>query len=191
MKGLNLANSSTKNKRKEADFYPTPPDVTQALIDTGCIPKGCIWEPACGDGHMGFVFEKNGYSVLASDIRATPYAHFQRDFMAAPLPAPVTAVVTNPPFNLSTEFIQRCVDLRIPVFAMLLKSQYWHSQKRAALFEKYPPAYVMALTWRPDFCFGDRGGAPTMECIWTVWIDGETDTRYRILRKPAEGSLNL
>ena len=104
---------------------------------------------------------------------------------------PGEAVVTNPPFNLSTEFIQRCVDLRIPVFAMLLKSQYWHSQKRAALFEKYPPAYVMALTWRPDFCFGDRGGAPTMECIWTVWIDGETDTRYRILRKPAEGSLNL
>jgi hypothetical protein len=197
MKGLNLANSSTKNERKESDFYPTPPDVTQALIDTGVIPKGLILEPACGDGHMAEVFKRNGYRVLSTDIRETKYAEQVVDFLnfhSAPYDTQgeTQAIVTNPPFNVSSEFIAHALGFDVPVVAMLLKSQYWHSQKRAALFEKYPPAYVMALTWRPDFCFGDRGGAPTMECIWTVWVEGETDTRYRVLRKPSvSGALNL
>lgn len=194
--GQNLAGSSKKNERKESDFYPTPPEVTQALIDTGVIPSGCVWEPACGDGHMADVLLQNGHTVIASDVRLTEYATWQADFLTDTPPFDANqcppSVVTNPPFNLSAAFIQRCLDLQVGVFAMLLKSQYWHSKNRALLFEKHPPAYVMALTWRPDFCFGDRGGAPTMECIWTVWIKGQTDTRYRILRKPdVKGSLNL
>ena len=193
MKGLNLANSSTTNERKESDFYPTPPAVTQALINTGVIPIGLVLEPACGEGHMSEVFKRNGYQVYSTDSRETKYVEHVIDFLdfhAAPIGT--QSIVTNPPFNMAEEFINHAIGLDVPVVAMLLKSQYWHSQKRAALFEKYPPAYVMALTWRPDFCFGDRGGAPTMECIWTVWIEGETDTRYRILRKPnGNGTLNL
>jgi hypothetical protein len=49
------------------------------------------------------------------------------------------------------------------------------------LFKEFPPAYVLPLTWRPDFMGGERGGAPTMEVHWTVWIAGDTDTKYRIL----------
>jgi len=186
MKGLNLANSSTINERKASDFYPTPPDVTQALINTGLIPKGCIWEPACGEGHMSDVFRSNGYNVVATDINASNACFVPIDFLNDPSPfkeGDVPPIVTNPPFNLSTGFIQRSFDLGSPVTALLLKSQYWHSQKRMLLFEKYPPAYILALTWRPDFCFGERGGAPTMECLWTVWIQGQTDTRYRLLKK--------
>ncbi len=67
---------------------------------------------------------------------------------------------------------------------MLFKSQVWHAENKAKLFALYPPTYVLALDWRPDFLNGKRGGAPTMECLWTVWIQGKTDTRYRILNKP-------
>lgn len=39
------------DKRRKNDFYPTPPECTQALIDFLKIPKGAtIWECACGDG---------------------------------------------------------------------------------------------------------------------------------------------
>lgn len=190
MKALNLANSSTVHARKESDYYPTPPEVTQALLNTGLIPKQRLWEPACGEGHMSEVLKKHSSSVLSTDLRATGYTGgcLPLDFLSGKSCYPqgfIEGIVTNPPFNLSTEFLETAMSHKPKVIALLLKSQYWHSQKRAALFEKYPPAYVMALTWRPDFCFGDRGGAPTMECIWTVWIEGETDTRYRILRKPS------
>lgn len=106
-----------------------------------------------------------------------------KDFLSFPGHA-ASAIVTNPPFKLAAEFIRRAHELKTPVVAMLLKSQYWHAQSRAALFEEFPPSHVLALTWRPDFCFGQRGGAPTMECLWTVWTEGDTETKYRILRKP-------
>lgn len=94
MKALNLANGSTENKRRELDFYPTPPDVTHALMRFLDLEQCTIWEPACGDGAM---------------------------------------------------------------------------------------AYVLPLTWRPDFMGGERGGTPTMEVHWTVWRRGQTDTKYRLL----------
>lgn len=135
MQGYNLANSSTVNKRKESDFYPTPPDVTQALINTGVIPRGTIWEPACGDGHMADVFLANGYGVVATDIRDTDYSTYQADFLIDVPPfgdgEHIPSIVTNPPFNVSAAFIQRCIDIKVGVFALLLKSQYWHSKTGA------------------------------------------------------------
>ena len=180
--GVVLANSSEKNKRRELDFYPTPSEATQALINTGLIPKGNLWEPACGEGHMADVFKRNGYNVVSSDINTT-YGYV-KNFLETEMPFPDCSIVTNPPFNISQDFIEHCGELNSPCFAMLLKSQYWHSKKRIALFEKYPPAYIFALTWRLDFCFGERGGAPTMECIWCVWIKGDVETKYRLLKKP-------
>lgn len=97
------------------------------------------------------------------------------------------AIITNPPFNLSEEFILHAVK-NADTVAMLLKSQYWHAAKRNILFQKHPPAFVLPLSWRPDFLFdtrkeGDKS-APTMGVCWSVWKRGETDTRYRILSKP-------
>jgi len=97
-------------------------------------------------------------------------------------------IITNPPFNLSEQFIRHAIG-QAGVVAMLLKSQYWHAQKRIDLFKEYPPAYVLPLTWRPDFLFDQRAngvkGSPTMEVHWTVWVQGDYDTRYRLLKKPA------
>jgi hypothetical protein len=94
------------------------------------------------------------------------------------------AIITNPPFNLSEDFIRHALT-QAGTVAMVLKSQYWHAKKRSALFQEFPPAYVLPLTWRPDFLFntrqpGDKVG-PTMEVHWTVWMAGRTDTRYQIL----------
>lgn len=183
MQGSLLANDSRTNARAVADYYPTPPDVTHALINTGLIPHD-VWECACGDGHMVKVFQERGYNVIASDIRDTGCGAVKDFLRSTSLPTPFTAIVTNPPFKLAAEFISHAHELGAGVVAMLLKSQYWHAQSRADLFEVYPPSHVLALTWRPDFCFGQRGGAPTMECLWTVWTNGDTNTKYRILRKP-------
>jgi hypothetical protein len=107
------------------------------------------------------------------------------DFLASNITA--GAIITNPPFNISEEFIRHALT-KAPIVAMLLKSQYWHAKKRVKLFEECPPAYVLPLSWRPDFLFdqrkeGDKKAAPTMEVAWTVWIKGDTDTKYRILSK--------
>lgn len=184
MQAVNLANASAVSSRRELDFYPTPPDATHALMRFLDLPKMQIWEPACGDGAMSRVIEGYGHDVISTDIRETGYGMGGVDFLASNTRGN-EAIITNPPFNLSEQFIRHAFTLNARIVAMLLKSQYWHAAKRRALFERYPPAYVLPLTWRPDFMGGERGGAPTMEVCWTVWIQGDTDTKYRLLARPA------
>ena len=55
------------NKRAENDFYPTPPQTTQTLLDRVKFNKE-VWEPACGEGDMSEVLMQNGYEVFSSDL---------------------------------------------------------------------------------------------------------------------------
>lgn len=126
--------------------------------------------------------------MISTDIRETGYGTGGVDFLQTRKDEQeIHAIITNPPFAMSEQFIRHALSHDVPVVAMVLKSQYWHAAKRQALFEEFPPAYVLAMTWRPDFMGGERGGAPTMECHWTVWMQGCRDTRYRLLQKPLLG----
>ena len=121
---------------------------------------------------MADVFIDNGYLMLATDITTGV------DFLKEPK-RKCDWIITNPPFCLSEDFIRHASDMGVP-FAFLLKSQYWHSKKRAKLFEECKPSYVLPLTWRPDFT---GQGNSLMDCIWCVWT-GELETVYQPLEKP-------
>lgn len=194
---LQLTGGNFKGDRRELDFYPTPPEVTQALCDflnDYCVLESGrqVWEPACGGMDMAKVLSDNGYAVNATDIQQgvdflnqkTAYGHYD-------------AIITNPPFDASESFIRHALSLS-PVVCMLLKSQYWHAAKRIKLFKQHVPSYVLPLTWRPDFLFKERinagkKGAPTMEVAWTVWRTSEDYrnclTQYIPLEKPQRGEL--
>jgi len=184
--GSTVANSGDKEKRRALDFYPTPPEVTIALLNFLKLPPMHIWEPACGIGSMSKTLESFGHTVLSTDIQETGYGIGGVDYLALPTHYPVDAIITNPPFNRSEEFIRKAVK-EAPLVAMVLKSQYWHAAKRFSLFNDTKPTYILPLTWRPDFLFDQRKAgeksAPTMDCIWTVWIKGETETKYMPLLK--------
>lgn len=184
MIGATLANGpSSIAKRSEADFYPTPPECTKALMDFLQIPKELtVWEPACGDGDMSKIIEHYGHSVFSTDLREDTYGIGGIDFLTYEYSADV--IITNPPFKLSVEFIYASMQKSDKLFALLLKSQYWHAKSRTSLFNMLPPSYVLPLNWRPDFTRGERGGSPTMDVMWVVWEKGKYDTRYRILEKP-------
>lgn len=150
--------------RSSTDFYPTPAEVTQALLDFLKIPQGAvIWEPACGENDMVRVLRAAGYGVTATDLI------YGQDFLIEPL-HDCDWIITNPPFSVSDKFIERCAASGKP-FALLLKSQYWHAKKRCDLFKKITPKYVLPLTWRPDFLFKvhEKRSAPLMDVMWCVW----------------------
>jgi len=185
MKGQILANRSSK-KRSLVDFYATPQEVTKALITFLDIPKDkIIWECACGKGNMSKVIEEAGYRVISTDLYERGYGE-KVDFLTIPKgKINCNWIITNPPFSKSVEFIKKSYDLGVEGFAFLLKSQYWHSKKRLSLFEKTAPAYILPLTWRPDFLFGEKSGSPTMEVLWTVWTKrNQQVARYIPLEKP-------
>jgi len=189
---VTLANSGAKDRRA-LDFYPTPHEVTVALmefLDGLDIPLNQLTccEPACGDGHMSEILDKSFAHVESFDIRDTGYGSVY-DYLSGRAES-CDCLITNPPFADSENFIRKAMSENRRVVAMLLKSQYWHSKKRLRLFRQYLPSYVLPLTWRPDFYFGQKSGSPTMEVLWTVWVDGRRDTKYVPLEKPVGFNLD-
>lgn len=187
-----VVRSQKIHKRKAADFYPTPPDVTVALLRWLNLTYGTkVWEPACGDGAMSrvlmeYVGESN---VLASDLREdSGFGRGGVNFLKC-VPWVTTTyspdwIITNPPFDVAAAFIEKALSFTDNV-AMLLKSQYWHAKSRIHLFEKHPPAWVLPLTWRPAFLESERGTSPLMDVSWMVWRKGETETRFEPIRRPS------
>lgn len=165
-----IVGAQGKHKRKEADHYPSPPDVTEALMQFLQLPNGSfIWEPACGDGAMSSVLERHGHKVISTDLRNDIwYGEGGIDFLSTTDDLIPDWIITNPPFNLAEAFIRKSLSITGNV-AMLLKSQYWHAASRLQLFKDHPPAYVLPLTWRPAFLEAERGSSPLMDVIWVVW----------------------
>lgn len=173
--GRALAGGGPAENRRGNDYYPTPADVTRALLrverphlEQDASP---IWEPCARGGAMLREIRAAGYACIGSDIVPDPdneviYADATRTAAFS------TRAITNPPFALSAEIINHLLGkLGLTYLAMVLKSQYWHAENRTALFENHRPARIYALNWRPDFL---SKGAPTMDCIWTVWDSAST-----------------
>lgn len=170
LRATQMIGGNGERDRRPTDLYPTPPDVTEALLHFIDIPSFFrIWEPAAGEGDMARQIAAHGHTVYESDIMTGT------DFLTVESPPcdvpweQADWIITNPPFALSEQFIRHANGLGHP-FAMLLKSQYWHAGKRLKLFREIPPDYVLPLTWRPNFYFKEEhGGAPLMDVMWCVW----------------------
>lgn len=182
MSGLPISRilgGNDQGKRSKLDYYPTPPEVTAALMDFLQLPKETnIWEPACGDGRMADTLRRLGYSVLATDIQTG------QDFLTMPFPG-ADWIITNPPFSLAEEFIERAWQHKRP-FAFLLKAHYWNAKSRLPLFERIQPQWVLPLTWRPNFRANptEKRESPVLDFAWCVWTPGRTVwTFYKPLRK--------
>lgn len=190
MKGSTITGSGDQENRQHLDFYPTPKECTIALLkffETKKINFFSVVEPASGDGAISKILENHFYEVFSSDLRTeNVYGNPGVDFLESEI-IDADALITNPPFNIAEKFIEKAC-ANYSVVAMLLKSQYWHAKGRFKLFEAHRPAYVLPLTWRPDFMefsrpIGEKGN-PTMDVQWTVWIKGDEVTKYQPLIKP-------
>lgn len=156
-----------QRERQERDWYPTPSDVTQALVNRHSLAGRRVWEPCCGDGAMSTVLRLNGATVHQSDIEPQVEDAATLDFFwTMEMPGGCEAIVTNPPFVRAADFIWHAMKLKPKFVAVLLKSTFWHAVRRRPLFDAHPPTHVHPLTWRPDFL---GLGGPTMDVIWTVW----------------------
>jgi hypothetical protein len=181
--------------RRAHDFYPTPPDVTVALMKYVKLPMGVnVWECAAGNGMMAKTLEALGYTVESTDIRTEGvYGRGGVDYLKAePFPNNQYAIITNPPFAHSGAFIRKALNEEVSFVAMLLKSQYWHAKTRIPLFREFPPSYILPLTWRPNFDTS-RGSAPTMEVQWTVWLSWTKgqETKYDLLERPTKKDMEI
>jgi hypothetical protein len=119
-KGKNFSCNNVGNKRKKSDLYETPYALTELLLKNVTIQfPGPILEPACGNGAITKVLKEFCYEVVEYD-QETNFFNETRHFHT---------IVTNPPYSLSYEFIQKAKTV-CDEFFFLLPLSYLHGKKR-------------------------------------------------------------
>jgi hypothetical protein len=152
--------------RRDHDDYPTPAWVTKALLPHLPPEDYRVWEPAAGSGEMVKALVEHGLFVCVATDIATG-----RDFLVSPPPSSFRGIVTNPPYRLATEFIERALSL-IPAngfVAMLLRADFDSAKTRRHLFADCRIfAKKIVLTKRIRWIVGSTG-SPSFNHAWFMW----------------------
>ena len=120
-----------------------------------------IWECASGRGNLTNALRGHGYSVISSDILTG------QDFCVYK-PDVFDAIVTNPPFSLKQEFLERAYILGKP-FAFLLPLTTFEGLRRQALFRKYG-IEVILFDKRVNFeTPSGKGSGSWFATAWFTW----------------------
>jgi hypothetical protein len=181
------------------DDFPTPPWATRALLKhvimpaVGPVSDMSCWEPACNRGHMVMPLKEFFREVVASDVHDYGTGHVIRDFLFPGDVRNVDWIITNPPFRLAQQFVERSSQVARHGFAMIVRSAFLEGVGRHRdLFSKNPPSVIAQFTERVVMVKGrldGKGSTATAYC-WLVWIDGETDTRFQWI-PPCRKALEL
>lgn len=115
------------------DFYETPSEAVEKLLTVWKPPAGTkMWEPSCGAGAISKILVKHGYDVVSTDIEDRGYGEPHVDFLEqTETRAPI--IITNPPFNISQEFVEKSLELA-PQSIFLLRLQWISGQRRYKKF---------------------------------------------------------
>ena len=158
--------------RPKDDFYRTPERATRALLSVETF-SGSIWEPACGDGAISEVLKASGHDVYSSDLIDRGYGEPLHDFLLTNHRS--DNIITNPPYKLANEFIERSLLLTTGKVAMLLKLAALGGLERRRIFESSPFKGVWVFSGRLNMMRnGGEEAAGMIEFAWFVWEHGFT-----------------
>jgi len=177
LKGTKLVGSNPSRGRAENDYYATHPDSTKALLKVEEIIYPAL-EPACGEGHIAE--ELAFHKTIATDLIDRGYGEGYIDFLTFDFSklGEINTVITNPPFSLFTEFMERALDIAQKKVILFGKLQALEGKARAGKMEKTPLKYVYVFKSRQqplrngsdiDELTGKKMASSTMAFAWFVW----------------------
>ncbi|MFC0160863.1 methyltransferase [Mameliella alba] len=162
------------------DDFPTPPWATRALCEwiaerakifdesPSCF---VVREPAANRGHMVRPLMEYFHAVEASDVHDYGVHLPVRDYLFGPLDQ-TAWTITNPPFRLAQQFIERALDTSHRGVAMLVRTSFLEGVTRhRELFTLSPPTDILQFTERVVMHRGKlvaKGSSATSYC-WLVW----------------------
>jgi hypothetical protein len=183
LKGAEVQNTSHAvmaqrfEPKDSADDFPTPPWATRALLEHIIGPKivlgkTCL-EPAAGRGYMARPLREYFGSVDAADAYSYGFAPI-RDFLTYPYEAlSHDWVITNPPFRLAEEFVERSMTVARVGVAILARTVFLESVGRyESIFRNNPPTIFAQFSERVPMVKGrvDPKASTATGYAWFVWI---------------------
>ena len=136
-------------------------------------------------------FDKHNFNITGIDIVDRGYPNtIVQDFLTWETDKKFDCIITNPPFSLAKEFVEKSMELLNEgsieedgypngQLIMFLKIQFLEGEKRKELFDKYPPKYIYVFrnrmaTWNSGQPLDPNGKrwATTMCHAWFIWEKG-------------------
>ena len=147
-------------KQDSPDDFQTPKIALKPLIPF--LKKDwTIWECAEGKENLVRGLKEFGFNVVGSDILNG------HNFLNYQIPI-FNCIITNPPFSLKQEFLERCYELKKP-FALLLPLTTFETAKRQELFKKYG-LQVIFFNKRINFITpSGKGSGSWFASAWFTW----------------------
>ncbi len=179
------------NRTKEGNYdnCQTPPYALEPLLPH--LDNKYIWECAAGRRTLANYLENLGKEVIATDIM--PYKDTTPcDFL---YPGAITLnvdpiIVTNPPYSIKYEWLERCYDLEHP-FALLIPVEMLGTKKGQDLFGR--GIEVIFMSPRVDFYMpnkGYEGGGAQFPTAWFTWgLNLPEQINFATLNKPKRSEL--
>lgn len=171
------------------DDFPTPPWATRALCEwlrnnaSQPLDMFTVREPAANRGHMVVPLSEYFASVDAADVHDYGVGYPVRDYLFGFLPAAVGWTITNPPFRLAEQFIERALATSTQGVAVIVRAAFLESVGRfERLFSARPPSHVLQFTERVVMHKGRLApdGSTATAYAWLVWM-GDHHTRLHWL----------
>lgn len=177
MAGINRQDGS---ERQPEDFYASDPAIIPPLLKV-LGPEWesggkLIYEPCCGMGHLSQVLELYGHQVISTDLVYRDYGVGGVDYLVDNFydDLPYDAVITNPPFKLAVQFVEKSLKIA-PLVCMFLRLAFLESERRDKLFSENPPRYVAVFRKRAktskDGKFPEGESSATCHA-WFIWERG-------------------
>jgi hypothetical protein len=150
-------------KKTYSDDFQTPSEALDYLLPY-LRRDWIIWECAMGKGNLVKALREKGFTVIGTDILQG------YDFLKW-TPERFDCIVTNPPYSLKNEFLERCYELRKP-FALLLPLTTLETRRRQRLFKEYG-VEIIVLPRRINFeTPSGKGSGSWFAVAWfTNWLN--------------------
>lgn len=209
MSSTNRSKKTLEERMKENDYFVTPVWAIEQFLeewnhDTGALDhvlnlsNGIVMDPCAGGDDkypMSYptALEKWGFeegkNLITIDIRQDSRAMIKGDFLKlAPEIRPEIRpdiIITNPPFYLAKEIIEHSLRIVKPWghVIMLLRLNYFGSQKRGPWFKRHMPIDSYVHSKRMGFYPERPRKTDSIEYMHAVWQQGVNPdhTQLRII----------
>lgn len=169
--------------RDSLDDFPTPPWAVRALCehlgDYERMHDLKCREPAANRGHMARTLGEYFGAVEASDVQDYGTGFPVRDYLFGPI-ARTDWTITNPPFRLAQQFIERALGSSDVGVAMFVRSAFLEGTGRyKALFQDKPPTDILQFTERVVL---QKGAVKNPNVAVRTWSEKQ---QAWVMRKPS------
>lgn len=186
---MSSTNRKNAQERHVSDYYVTPQSdivlfFSEWLKDLeGHNFDNAIWLDPCAGGDVknemsypAVIHKALGVpneNIFTLDIREDSRASNKGDFLDIEFQRKFDIVITNPPFNVAQEIIEKALSITQEggYVIMLLRLNFLGSKARKPFWDKYPPKYVYVHHKR--ISFKEDGGTDSIEYAHFVWQKGQ------------------